>query len=76
MNEVERQVLAALTQQCEREAVLDDTLADLGVDSLGMAELTVEMENRFDIKVDEYILDIETPRELVEYIQQRQAAQG
>jgi acyl carrier protein len=74
MNDVEQQVLAALREQFEREAGLDDTLADLGVDSLGMAELTVEMEKLFDITVDEYILDIETPRELVAYIQKRQAA--
>lgn len=72
MNDIEREVLSALAEQFNEPAQLDDSLAALGVDSVGMAELTFEIEKRFGITVDESILDIETPRELAEYIQQRQ----
>jgi acyl carrier protein len=69
MTEIERQVLTVLGEQFEREPELDEPLASLGIDSLGMAELTVEMEERFGVRVDEYILGIETARELAAYIE-------
>jgi acyl carrier protein len=71
MTEIEQQILAALDQPHGTDAALDAPLASIGIDSVGMAELTVKLEEEFDIRVDEYILDVETPRELAEYVVQQ-----
>ncbi len=47
----------------------------LKIDSLAMAEMTMEIERTFAIKVDEYILDVETVNDLVTYVYERQQAQ-
>ncbi len=49
----------------------DDSLASLKIDSLSMAELTVEVEKAFGIRVEEDVLDVETVGELVNYIETR-----
>lgn len=45
-----------------------DSLALLELDSLGMAELSVELEKCFEIRIDEGIFDATTIAELIEYI--------
>jgi acyl carrier protein len=49
----------------------DDSLAALKIDSLAMAEITMEIERAFDIKVDEEILDVVTVNDLVTYVYER-----
>jgi acyl carrier protein len=46
----------------------DDSLAAAGIDSLGMAEFSLEIEKRFGVKVDEDILNVETVADLTDYI--------
>lgn len=46
-----------------------DSFASLKIDSLSMAELTVEVERAFGIRVEEDVLDVETVAELAEYIE-------
>jgi acyl carrier protein len=72
MKTIERQILNTLGQSFGREPELDEPLSALGIDSLGMAELTVELEKQFGIHVDEYVLDVETARDLVDYVEERQ----
>jgi acyl carrier protein len=36
-----------------------------------MAEMTFELEKRFGIKIDDEILDVESVRQLVEYLHSR-----
>ncbi len=49
-----------------------DSLALIGVDSVGMAELTFDIEKQFSIQVDDTVLDVETVAELVDYVRLRQ----
>ena len=50
---------------------LDDGLAFIGVDSIGMAELTVEIERDFGIKVSDDIVGVDTVQDLADYIRER-----
>lgn len=50
---------------------LDDGLAYIGVDSIGMAELTVELERDFGIKVGDDIVSVDTVKDLADYIRER-----
>jgi acyl carrier protein len=53
---------------------LDDSLAMIGIDSVAMAEMTFELEKRFAMKIDDEILDVESVRQLVQYLHQRKPA--
>jgi acyl carrier protein len=68
---VQAEVLRALTAKFGGSPQPDDDLSSFGVDSLGMAELIGELEQRFQIKADEEILDVETVAELVKYVESR-----
>lgn len=51
---------------------LSDSLVMIGVDSVGMAELTFELEKAFGIKVDDALLDVETVQDLANYVRNQQ----
>jgi len=46
----------------------EDTLDVLKIDSLAMAELTVEIEKAFGIRVDEDVLEVDDFQGLVQYV--------
>jgi acyl carrier protein len=71
MESVKTEVLQALTAKFGGCPQMADELASFGVDSLGMAELIAEFEERFHIKADEEILGIETVAELIRYVEKR-----
>ncbi|MHB8969707.1 MAG: acyl carrier protein [Pirellulaceae bacterium] len=48
-----------------------DSFDALQIDSLGMAELTVEIEKAFGIRVGEDILDVSDIAGLIAYIEER-----
>lgn len=50
---------------------LEDSFDALQIDSLGMAELTVEIEKAFGIRIGEDITDVSDIAGLVAYIEQR-----
>lgn len=72
MDALEQQVLQFMQQKFGGDPKRDLSLSSLGVDSLGMAELTLELEKAFSIRVDEGILDVETVGEMIDYVRQRQ----
>lgn len=72
MDAVHEGIFNILRDKFSMEPKLDMSLAALGVDSLGMAELTVDLEKQFGIKVDEDILGTETVGELIEYVRSKQ----
>lgn len=51
-----------------------DTFESLPIDSLAMAELTVEIENAFGIRVGEDVMDVTSIAELIAYIERQMAA--
>ncbi len=72
MEAIQDQVVELIGDVCGKRAKLDDSLALLGIDSVSMAELTIEIEKRFGIRVKDDILDVETLSDLADYIQHRQ----
>lgn len=72
MDAVDEGIFKILREKFNMEPKPEMSLAALGVDSLGMAELTVDLEKQFGIKVDEDILGTETVGELVAYVRSKQ----
>ena len=71
MKSIEEKLLAQLAKKFGTEPVLSDGLAYIGVDSVGMAELTVDIEQEFGIRVEDDIVAVETVQELADYIRER-----
>lgn len=71
MDNIEEVLLSKLAEKFGGSPQLNDSLALIGVDSVGMAELTFEIEKLFSIHVDDAVLDVETVQELAEYIRAR-----
>ncbi len=76
MESIEEQLLKIFTEKFGSRPELSDGLAYIGVDSVGMAELTFDLEKQFDIRVDDEIVHSETVQDLADYIRTRQAAEG
>ncbi|MFO1065806.1 MAG: acyl carrier protein [Pirellulales bacterium] len=73
MDNIEEVLLSKLAEKFGGSPQLNDSLALIGVDSVGMAELTFEIEKMFSIHVDDAVLDVETVQELAEYIRARRS---
>ena len=74
MNSVEERILEIVRSKTDRPPTSMDTLDDLGIDSLAMAELIYEIETHFGIKSDDDLLELTTIRELCQYVNERMAA--
>ena len=69
MDDVQATILEALYAKVGVHAQLTDDLATLSIDSLAMAELALEIEQRLKIRLDEGVLEQRTVSDLVQYIQ-------
>lgn len=74
MSTIEDVLLEKLSNKFGGSPNLDDSLLMVGVDSVGMAELTFEIEKEFAIQVDDAVLDVDTVQDLADYIRNRQVA--
>jgi len=71
---IEDKLLASLAEKFGGNPELSDGLAFIGVDSVGMAELTVDIEKDFGIRVNDDIVSVDTVQELADYIRERLAS--
>ena len=76
MESIEEKLLARLTEKFGTQPELSDGLSFIGVDSVGMAELTVDIEQEFQIQVNDDIVHVDTVQELADYIRHQQTATG
>ncbi len=74
MESIEERLLQNFTEKFGSRPELSDGLAYIGVDSVGMAELTFDLESQFGIRVDDNIVHTETVQDLADYIRERQTA--
>lgn len=72
MESIEERILTMLSEKFQSNPELEDGLAYAGVDSVGMAELTVELESEFGIRVNDDIFQVDTVQELADYVRDRQ----
>lgn len=73
MDTIESVLLGQLAEKFGGQPQLSDSLILVGVDSVGMAELTFDIEKRFNILVDDGVLDVDTVQDLANYIREKQA---
>ncbi len=73
MESIEERLLQNFTEKFGSRPELSDGLAYIGVDSVGMAELTFDLESQFGIRVDDNIVHTETVQDLADYIRERQS---
>ncbi len=73
MDSLEQYLLDQLQEKFGGQPALTDSLLMMGVDSVGMAELTFEIEKEFGIRVDDEVLSVDTVADLAHYIRSRQA---
>lgn len=68
MDPIQERLFDLLQEKTGRRPSLSDSFADLGIDSLTMAELLCELETRFGVRTDESVLDLADISELCAYI--------
>jgi len=54
----------------------DASLEDIGIDSIGVAELLFDIEDEFHLKLPDVPLDLATFGDVVRYVEEQIAAQG
>ena len=71
VDKIETELLQKIANMFGGQPRLADSLMMVGVDSVGMAELTFDIEKHFGIRVDDTVLDVDTVQDLANYIRQR-----
>ena len=71
MQSIEEKLLHSLAEKFGGSPQLSDELVLIGVDSVGMAELTVEIEKEYGIRVNDDILGVETVQQLADYVREQ-----
>ncbi len=66
-HDVEGQVLDLLSSKLGMRPTREDDLGILNLDSLALAEFSVELEKVFSIKLDEGILEVRTVGDVIDY---------
>jgi len=65
---VAEKILAIVRAKIPGPISLDSTFDSLGLDSLAMAEVVFDIENTFQIRTDERLLNLRTIREVADYV--------
>ena len=71
MSQVHNDLIELIEAKTGYRPQLGDTLDAMKIDSLAMAELTVEIEKTFGIRIDEDVLDVGDFQGLVQYIERK-----
>ena len=74
METIEERLQTLFAEKFGERPQLTDSLAGLGVDSVGMAELTVELESQFGIRVGDEVVYVDSVQDLADYVRQRLVA--
>ena len=71
VDSLQQNIFRAIARRIEVPIRIEDSFALLGLDSVGMAELSFELEREFEVRLDEEIAACQTVGDLVEYVRQR-----
>lgn len=71
MDVIEQEIVDYVRKACGGNPKPHDSLAVIGIDSVGLAELTFELEKRFAIQVDDDVVNVETIADLATYVRNR-----
>jgi acyl carrier protein len=70
MSDVQRAILDTIRAKTGKMPDLEQTWWEMEVDSLTMAEITLELESRLQIYFDDRVLDTENVSDLVDLVQE------
>jgi hypothetical protein len=68
MSDVQRAILDSIQAKTGKVPGVHQSWWEMELDSLSMAELTLELESRFQIHLDDRVLDTENVHDLVELV--------
>lgn len=71
---VEAKLIHLLSQKYGHQPDMNECLALLCLDSVGMAELSFEIEQQFNVKIDDHFHDLDTVQDLANYIRQLESS--
>lgn len=74
MTVTEQQLSDILSTSLGRQAKPSDTWADLGVDSMAIAEVLSEVETRFGVRLDERVFEFNSVAEMAAFLDRQRAA--
>lgn len=67
--ETEAHLIALFSERCGVSLTASADLSEIGIDSVAMAELLTELEDEFDVRVDQDIFEVDTISALAAYIE-------
>lgn len=70
MSDVQRVILDAIQAKTGKTPDLEQTWWEMEVDSLTMAEITHELESKFQLHFDDRVLDTENVNDLIDLVQE------
>lgn len=63
------QVISVIQAKSDFPVTVDATLESLGLDSISLAEITLDLEQKFNIQADEALLDANSVAEVASYVE-------
>ncbi len=67
--EVAEKILAIVRPKTSFPVTTENSFDSLGLDSLAMAEVVFEIENAFNIRTDDRILDVRTVGQVITFVE-------
>lgn len=67
-NSIEQRLMALIQKRFGKIPELHESFSVLGIDSLAMAEFSLEVEREFDLRLDDSVLDVNSIGEFLEHL--------
>ena len=64
----EQRLLALIQKRFGRTPSLNESFAVLGIDSLAMAEFSLDVEKEFNLRLDDAVLEVTSVGEFLDYL--------
>ena len=74
VDSLQQEVVDMVARRLAGPVAPDDSFALLGIDSVGMAEISFDLERQHEIRIGEDIVCCQTVGDLIEYVRERKAA--
>lgn len=76
VDSLQQEVVETVARRVELPVGPEDSLALLGIDSIGMAEVSFDLERQHNVQIGEDIVSCQTVADLIEYVRRRKAVGG
>ena len=76
VDSLQQEVVEVVARRVESPVAPEDSLALLGIDSIGLAEVSFDLERQHNVHIGEDIISCQTVSDLIEYVRKRKADGG